>query len=97
MPSFAVRHATSPRRARPRLRDIQTYVQNLGFPGSGNMVGQPLHGPPTPREAPVRHAGCNSPGDQVTVTVTYQFPVVIPFVPRRTLSMSSTAAMVISQ
>jgi Flp pilus assembly protein TadG len=79
--------------------DIQTYVKNLGFPGmnTGNLTAAtawaayPAGGACTP------NAGCNNPGNQVTVTVSYSFPVVIPFVPHRTLSMSSTAAMVISQ
>ena len=76
--------------------DIQTYVQNLGFPGSGNILATAAWSA-YPAGGACKHAGCNGPGDQVTVTVTDQFPVVIPFVPRRTLSMSSTAAMVISQ
>jgi Flp pilus assembly protein TadG len=79
--------------------DIQTYVKNLGFPAinpnqltaATAWAAYPAGGTCTP------NAGCNNPGNQVTVTVSYQFPVVIPFVPNRTLSMSSTAAMVISQ
>ena len=76
--------------------DIQTYVQNLGFPGSDNLVATAAWSA-YPAGGTCKHAGCNGPGDQVTVTVTDQFPLVIPFLPRRTLSMSSTAAMVISQ
>jgi TadE-like protein len=76
--------------------DIQSYVQHLGFPGSSNMVATPAWSA-YPAGGACKHAGCNGPGDQVAVTVTYQFPVVIPFVPHRTLSMSNTAAMVISQ
>ncbi len=79
--------------------DIQAYVKNLGFPGinpnkltaATAWAAYPAGGACTP------NAGCNNPGNQVTVTVSYSFPVVIPFVPNRTLSMSSTAAMVISQ
>ena len=76
--------------------DIQTYVQHLGFPGSSNLVATPAWSA-YPAGGNCKSPGCNGPGDQVAVTVTYQFPVVIPFVPRRTLSMSNTAAMVISQ
>jgi Flp pilus assembly protein TadG len=76
--------------------DIQTYVQNLGFPGSSTLVATPAWSA-YPAGGACKHAGCNGPGDQVTVTVTDQFPLVIPFLPRRTLSMSNTAAMVISQ
>jgi Flp pilus assembly protein TadG len=79
--------------------NIQTYVKNLGFPGinTNNLTAAtawaayPAGGACTPS------AACNNPMNQVTVTVSYSFPVVIPFVPHRTLSMSSTAAMVISQ
>ena len=76
--------------------DIQTYVQNLGFPGSSTLVATPAWSA-YPAGGACKHAGCNGPGDQVTVTVSYSFPVAIPFVPNRTISMSSTAAMVISQ
>jgi Flp pilus assembly protein TadG len=76
--------------------DIQTYVQNLGFPGSNNLTATPAWSA-YPAGGACKHAGCNGPGDQVAVTVTYQFPLVIPFLPRRNLNMSNTAAMVISQ
>jgi Flp pilus assembly protein TadG len=79
--------------------NIQTYVQNLGFPAitPANLTAAtvwsayPAGGTCTPS------ASCKNPGNQVQVTVSYPFPVVIPFVPHRTLTMSSTAAMVISQ
>jgi Flp pilus assembly protein TadG len=76
--------------------DIQTYVQTLGFPGSSNLTATPAWSA-YPAGGACKHAGCNGPGDQVAVTVTYPFPLVIPFLPRRTLNMSNTAAMVISQ
>jgi Flp pilus assembly protein TadG len=75
--------------------DVQNYVQHLGFPGSSNMLAtaawfpSPGGGTCTPCT--------NIKGNQVQVTVTYSFPVAIPFVPKRTLSMSNTAEMVISQ
>jgi Flp pilus assembly protein TadG len=77
--------------------DIATYVKGLSFPGidPGNMTVNSawsayVHGNScgTP---------CNSPGNLVTVTVTYNFPLTIPFVPNRSYAMSSTSAMVISQ
>jgi Flp pilus assembly protein TadG len=74
--------------------NIQTYVQHLGFPGSSNMLATASWFPPPGGTC----TPCtNIPGNQVKVTVTYSFPVVIPFVPNRTLSMSNTAEMVISQ
>jgi Flp pilus assembly protein TadG len=76
--------------------DIQTYVSNLGFPGSSNLTATPAWSA-YPAGGTCKSPGCNGPGDQVAVTVTYRFPLVIPFLPRRTLNMSNTAAMVISQ
>jgi hypothetical protein len=76
--------------------DIQTYVQNLGYPGSKNLIATPGWAA-YPAGGACKSPKCNGPGDQVTVTVTDQFPLVIPFLHPRTLSMSNTAAMVISQ
>jgi len=76
---------------------IQTYVQNLGFPGIN-----PTALTVTTAWSPYAYstcvsATCNDPGNQVMVTVSYQFPLSIPFIPSSTLSMSSTSSMVISQ
>jgi Flp pilus assembly protein TadG len=79
--------------------NIQSYVQSLGFLGvnPANLTAAtvwsvyPAGGTCTPS------ASCNNPGNQVKVTVSYSFVVAIPYVSRRTLSMSNTAAMVISQ
>jgi Flp pilus assembly protein TadG len=79
--------------------NIQSYIQNLGFPGinPNNMtvnvswVGYPAGTTCTPSNT------CNNPGNQVTVTVTYSFPVLVPFIPSHTYAMSSTAAMIIAQ
>jgi Flp pilus assembly protein TadG len=79
--------------------DIQTYVKNLGFPGINpdNMTvtaawsGYPAGVTCTPS------ASCNNPGNLVTVTVQYNFPLTVPFVPAHTYSMASSSAMVISQ
>jgi len=78
---------------------LQTYVQRIGFPGispSSLTVAASATSATgticTPTLKP-----CNKPGNPVKVTVTYTFPLVIPFVPRRILTMSSTSQMVISQ
>jgi Flp pilus assembly protein TadG len=69
---------------------IETYVQNLGFPGIA------------PTSLTVTSDCCwpngdKNPGSPVKVTVQYTFPLAIPFVPTRTLTMSSTSQMLISQ
>ncbi|MEO6965529.1 MAG: TadE family protein [Acidobacteriaceae bacterium] len=77
---------------------IKTYVEGLGYPGIDPSVmtvtsawsGYPVSGTCV-------SAGCNGPGDLVTVIVGYKFPLSIPFVPSQTISMSSSSAMVISQ
>lgn len=79
---------------------IKSYVQNLGFPGinpSNMTVPDPVwaayaSGSTCPATGP-----CNSPGNQVAVTVQYSFPLTLPFAPALTFSLSSTSAMIIAQ
>jgi Flp pilus assembly protein TadG len=40
---------------------------------------------------------CNVPGNMVNVAVSYAFPLNIPFVPRKTINVSSSSQMVIQQ
>lgn len=78
---------------------IQSYLQNLGYPGidpnamTVNTVwsAYPAGGTCNP------NANCKNRGNLVQVTVNYQYPLTIPFIPARTISMSSTSQMVISQ
>jgi len=79
---------------------LQTYVRGLGFPGitsSSLTVAASATSPTTGATCSSTLTPCNYPGNRVQVTVTYSFPLVIPFVPSRTLTMSSTSAMYISQ
>ena len=79
---------------------LQTYVQSLGFPGinpSSLKVTASATTPITLITCTSTLTPCNNPGSTVQVTVQYKFPLVIPFVPSRQLTMSSTSAMVISQ
>jgi Flp pilus assembly protein TadG len=80
---------------------LQTHVQGIGgsFPGitpsSLTVTASAISATGTICTPTLKP--CNKPGNPVKVTVTYAFPLVIPFVPRRTLTMSSTSQMTISQ
>jgi Flp pilus assembly protein TadG len=79
--------------------DITVYVQNLAFPGIDktkmtvsstwlNSDGTACVG---------TEAVCKAPGNQVQVTITYSYPLNIPFVPLNTWTLKSISQMVISQ
>jgi Flp pilus assembly protein TadG len=77
--------------------DIATYVKGLSFPGidPGNMHVNSswsafVHGSSC-------GALCNTTGNLVRVTVQYNFPLNIPFLPARSFALSSTSAMIMSQ
>lgn len=90
---------------------IQTYVRNLGYPGitAANLTTtttwytETIDATATPPTAVLASCGttpgggCDNPGNQVKVQVTYALPVNIPFVPHANLNITSTSAMVISQ
>jgi Flp pilus assembly protein TadG len=72
---------------------IQTYVQSLGYPGidpSNLTATATWSGALTPT---------NAPGNFVSVTVTYTYPLNIPFWPQSgsILNLSSTSQVAISQ
>jgi Flp pilus assembly protein TadG len=84
--------------------DIATYVQSLNYPGirSANLTTTaswytPSSKPPTASWTSCSGSGCNASGNLVQVVVTYTFPLAVPFLPSRSLSLSSTSQMVISQ
>ena len=76
---------------------IQTYVQGLGFPGINSSAMTVTTAWSPYAFSTCVSAACNDPGNEVTVTVNYNFPLSIPFIPSSTISMSSTSSMVISQ
>jgi Flp pilus assembly protein TadG len=98
-----VRGATSCADATPGCNattdSIQTYVRSLSFPGidPSQLTATTVWSPTTAGATCAPSALCNNPGDQVQVTVQYQFPLDIPFVPPRVLTMVGTSQMVISQ
>jgi Flp pilus assembly protein TadG len=79
------------------LGNVQSYVTNLGFPGinPSNMTVTPVWS--TYTGGSTCGTPCNSAGNLVTVTVQYNFPLAVPFIPAHTYAMSSSAAMVIQQ
>jgi Flp pilus assembly protein TadG len=79
---------------------IQQYVKSFSFPGvsEGLMTVTPSWSTyPGGVACTPPSATCNIPGNLVTVHVQYAFPIAIPFMTHRTLTMNSTSAMVISQ
>ena len=82
---------------------IQSFVRSLGYPSivssntTANTVWCAVSETQPATWSSCSAAGSNAPGNEVQVTVIYQFPLSIPFVSKQTLSMQSTSAMVISQ
>jgi Flp pilus assembly protein TadG len=90
--------------------DIQNYVQSLGYPYSNTMSVSVNYVAVTFSTDSNGHLvsswaacvpgpgiTCNVPGNQVQVTVTCNFPARFLFWRSATISMNSTASMVISQ
>lgn len=86
--------------------EIQQFVYDLNLPGinvdnltvATNWYVSNGTSPETwSTTACTATSGCNAPGNQVRVTVTYNNPLTIPFFNDIPLSLSSTSTMVISQ
>lgn len=67
--------------------NIQTYIEDLGFPGIN----------PANMTVTASWPNGNGPGFPVAVTVKYKFPLSVPWVPKATITMTSTSQMIISQ
>lgn len=67
---------------------INSYVQNLGWPnlGGGTLTANTTLG-----------SGDLAPSHTVTVTVSYSFPVNLPFVPQGSVGLNSSSTMMILQ
>jgi Flp pilus assembly protein TadG len=76
--------------------DIQNYVKGLNFVDPSAMTVTPSW-PTTGVTCTPSATPCNNPGNLVKVTVQYAFPLRIPFVPSRSLTLTSSSQMVISQ
>jgi Flp pilus assembly protein TadG len=77
-------------------QNIQDYVASLAFPGIDSSNIQVT---PTWYSLPggTANVAYNAAGDYVQVKVQYTFPLSIPFVPKKSITMSSTSEMVITQ
>jgi len=79
--------------------DVQGYLTGQGFPGiDPSLLTAVTTFPNAGSGSCIPQANpCDNPGNLVNVVVTYQFPLSIPFIPTKTLNMTSTSQMVISQ
>jgi Flp pilus assembly protein TadG len=78
--------------------DIQTYVRGMGFPGiNANNLTVTSTWLTSGGGACGTADSCKTPGNQVKVTVSYPFPLSIPFLRKGTINMASTSVMVIAQ
>ena len=78
--------------------DVQTYIQNLGYPGlNASDITATATWPDTGSTCTPSVSPCNNPGNNVMVQVVYAFPWNPPFFPKRTLTMTSTSEVIISQ
>jgi Flp pilus assembly protein TadG len=77
--------------------DIQAYVRGLAFPAvTSTNVAVTSTWLTSAGGACGTTDGCKSPGNIVKVTVSYPYPLRIPFGPQRTLTLTSTSNMVVS-
>ncbi len=87
---------------------IANYVKGLNYPGivPGNMTvnvsyltgtGDISTGSLLTTWAACSTSPCNNPGNMVNVNVTYAFGLSIPFVPHKTINVTSTSQMVVQQ
>jgi hypothetical protein len=81
--------------------DIAQYVKALGYPYSGT-VSTSTQWCTTSGSTPATWTSCsstknNSTNNQVQVTVSYAYPLVIPFLRSNTINISSVSSMAIVQ
>jgi Flp pilus assembly protein TadG len=92
---YAMIHGSSCSGCVATQTSIQSYVQNLGYPGIASAqvtAAWPDTTGCTPSASP-----CNNPGNNVQVTVTDAFPLRVPFVPTTTWNLTSTSEVIIAQ
>jgi len=86
--------------------EISGYVNSVGYPSlsSNNLTvtttwltATSSGSPATTTWTACSSGVCNVPGNLVKVVATYNFLLGIPYIPRSTLAISSSSAMVIAQ
>ena len=84
--------------------EIANYVKTLGYPGidSANLMNVTVETSQVSADNTTwascgEGTSCNAPGDQVRVTVTYNFPLNVPFWRSVILPVTSSSSMVFSQ
>lgn len=95
---YAMVHGSSCTGCIATSSSIQTHVQNSGLLlPNVSTVNVTTTWPDTGSSCTPSSNPCNNKGNNVKVKVSYPFQMVIPFIPLRTLNLSSTSEMVISQ
>jgi Flp pilus assembly protein TadG len=78
--------------------DIAQYVKSLGYPYSGAVTTSTQWCTKSGSAwTSCSSAGSNAIGNQVQVTVSYAYPLVIPFVKKNTINITSVSSMTIVQ
>jgi len=82
--------------------DVAQYVKGLGYPYSGSVTTATQWctaggTPATWTSCSTTRLNNNKAGNQVKVTVSYAYPLIIPFVPKNTINISSTSSLTIVQ
>ena len=83
--------------------DISQYVTTLGYPYSARVTTTTkwcTNGGATPATwttCSTTKGGNNVPGNQVQVTVSYSYPLIIPYLKSNTINLSSVSSMTIVQ
>ncbi len=82
----------------PADTKLLSYLNNEIFPGiNGTKLQVTTTYGPAPGVTTCNTATCNGAGDQVTVSVSYPYLYVVPFVPQNSFTMHASSTMVISQ
>ncbi len=82
---------------------LQSWVRSLKYPFAGslnvtvNYLKPTISGSPATTTWSAACSTCNAPGNMIKVSVTYGYPLSIPFWRSTTVNIGSSSSMVISQ